>query len=93
MNKTMPLYESPVKDRNERKYGISDEVQCICCMKPIKNPAGAYWVHMNTDWLVVHPSISEELCAAETGSDSQGWWAVGSDCAKHMKDFTVKNSI
>ena len=93
MNKTMPLYESPVKDRNERKYGISVEVQCICCMKPIKNPAGAYSVHMNTDWMVVHPSISEELCAAETDADSQGWFEVGPECAKHMKDFTVKNSI
>jgi hypothetical protein len=91
MNKTMPLYESPVKDRNEDKYGTISEPQCICCMKPIKNIQNAYTVHMNTDWLAVHPSISEEMCAAETGADSQGCFDIGPECAKHMKGFVIKN--
>jgi hypothetical protein len=46
---------------------------------------------MNTDWLVVHPSISEEDCLELTGANSQGCFAVGPECAKKMKGFTTKN--
>lgn len=91
MEKTMKLYESPSKQRNEDKYGILAGPQCICCMKPIKNINNAYSVHMNTDWLAVNPLISEELVEAETGAQSQGCFDVGPECAKKMKNFVIKN--
>lgn len=91
MNKTTELYESPKRQQNENKYGILAGPQCICCMKPIETPKSAYSVHMNTDWLAVHPSISEDLCAAETGSESQGWFDIGPECAKKMQGFVIKN--
>jgi hypothetical protein len=93
MKNVIELYKSPVKDRNEDKYGHLSSEQCICCMKPIKDVTSAFAVHMNTDWMVVHPSISEDLCAAETGADSQGCFDVGPECAKKMKGFTTKNSV
>ena len=45
---TCDLYESPMKERNEEKYGYSDKNQCICCGKPMKD-GETKMVHMNTD--------------------------------------------
>lgn len=81
---TMELYESPVRDRNEDKYGHSAGLQCICCMKPIKDESKCLWVQMSTDWEVVHPSVDE------SEFDSQGAFPVGLDCAKKMSGFTFK---
>lgn len=91
MNNIIPLYESPKKFQNEDKYGIISGFQCICCMKPIKNNETAYTVHMNENWEVVHPSLSEDECEGKTGSKSQGWFDVGPECAKKMKGFVIKN--
>lgn len=91
MENTIELYISPKRKQNESKHGTLAEGQCICCMKPIKNGAAAFTVHMNTDWLVVHPSISEEDCLEITGTDSQGCFDVGPECAKKMKGFTTRN--
>ena len=87
---TTKLYESPKKEINERKFGIKDTPQCICCMRPISQTTPEIWVHMNTDWLAVRPDIDEEHCAEYTGADSQGCFQVGPDCAKKMKGFTFK---
>lgn len=92
MKNTIELYESPVKERNEVKYGTLSSEQCICCMKPIKDGASAFTVHMNIDWMVVHPSISEEDCLELTGANTQGCFDVGPECAKKMKGFVTKNS-
>jgi len=82
---TMELYVSPMLERNLDKYGqISD--QCICCGKPMK-PNNQLTVHMNTNWVAVHPSISEEKCLEMTSAESQGCFPIGNDCAKKMKCF------
>jgi len=83
---TTELYESPMKERNEEKYGLLVE-QCICCGKPMKEGPKLY-VHMNTGWEAVHPSVSEKECEALTGYESQGCFPIGNDCAKKMKGFT-----
>lgn len=86
------LYVSPVKERNEEKYGTLSTPQCICCMKPIKEENPLY-VHMNTDWMAVNPEIvTEANCAELTGADSQGCFEIGNDCAKKMKGYTFKLS-
>jgi len=89
---TIELYNSPKRDQNEKKHGILSESQCICCMKPIKNGSASFTVHMNEDWQVVHPSISEEDCLELTGANSQGCFDVGPECAKKMKGFVTKNT-
>jgi hypothetical protein len=85
--KTMQLYESPQKEVNEEKYGLLSD-QCVCCGKPMKEGKKLY-VHMNTDWLAVHPTILEEEVLNITGSESQGFFPIGKACAKKMKDFTI----
>ena len=82
---TMELYESPMKERNEKKYGLRSR-QCICCGKLMKDNENLY-VHMNTDWLAVNPSIPEELCEKLTGAGSQGCFPIGNGCAKKMVGF------
>ena len=83
---TKELYESPIKERNLEKYGhLSD--QCICCGKPMKEGEKLY-VHMNTNWVAVHPSINETNCKELTGAESQGCFAIGNDCAKKMLGYT-----
>ena len=87
----MELYESPMKERNEDKYGLISN-QCICCGKPMKK-GEALFVHMNEDWKAVDPSISVDQCLESTGFHSQGCFPVGNDCAKKMKGFTFKSTI
>lgn len=83
---TKELYESPMKERNEEKYGLQSE-QCICCGKPMKLGEKLY-VHMNTDWMAVNPTIDEKDCEKLTGAESQGCFPIGNDCAKKMLGFT-----
>lgn len=85
---TKPLYESPVKERNMKKYGHLTD-QCICCGKPMKQDSKLY-VHMNTKWEAVNPTISESECEAITGYESQGCFPIGNDCAKKMLGFTYE---
>jgi hypothetical protein len=78
--KETDLYESPMKDRNEDKFGWSDGAQCVCCMKPL-NEGHNKFVHMNTDWKAVN---TQEL----PDSESQGFFEIGNACAKKMpKEF------
>lgn len=84
---TKALYISPMRDRNELKYGCDG---CICCMRPLKND-DSYYVHINTDMAALNPEIvNEENCEELTGSESQGCFPIGNDCAKKMKGFVFK---
>ena len=87
---TKELYVSPMLDRNLDKYGQSDN-QCICCGKPMK-PDDKQYVHMNTNWLAVHSSITDVKCLEMTGAESQGMFPIGNECAKKMKGF-IFNSL
>ena len=80
------LYESPMREANLEKYGEQSN-QCICCGKPMKEGEKLY-VHMNTDWVAVHPSINEADCMKMTGAESQGCFPIGNSCAKKMLGFT-----
>jgi hypothetical protein len=45
---------------------------------------------MNTAWLAVSNEVSEESCEQLTGSESQGCFQIGNDCAKKMpKNFIL----
>jgi hypothetical protein len=82
---TGELYNSPSRDKNEAKYGIRSENQCICCMKPLKS--GQFkMVHLNTNMNVVHKLVKSENCKELTGAESQGFFEVGNNCAKKMKN-------
>lgn len=87
MNPIKELYVSPMLERNLDKYGHLEN-QCICCGKPMK-PNDQKHVHMNTNWMAVHPSISEEKCLEMTGAESQGLFPIGNDCAKKMNEFVI----
>lgn len=90
MNKkqlTKELYESPMRDRNLERNGHAD-YQCICCMKLMKESECDTFVHMNTDWVAVHPDVTEDNCEELTGAETQGSWPIGKSCAKKMKGFT-----
>ncbi len=90
MNKkqlTKELYESPMRERNLERNGHAD-YQCICCMKLMKESECDTFVHMNTNWVAVHPDVSEDNCEELTGAESQGCWPIGKSCAKKMKGFT-----
>lgn len=84
--KTKELYQSSILESNIDKYGHLD-VQCVCCGKPMKEGENLY-VHMNTNWVAVNPSIKEEDCLKETGAESQGCFPIGNSCANKMKGFT-----
>ena len=91
MENTKPLYESPKKEQNNEKYGEFGS-ECICCGRPMA--AGpCKWVHMNTDWKAVNPSIKEEDFDKMTGADSQGMFPIGNECAKKMKGFILEGEL
>ena len=90
MELTKELYISPMRERNNEKYG-DNEYQCVCCQRPIKDIKSSYWVHMNEGWKALHNSINEANCFELTGNNSQGCFPIGNDCAKKMgKDFIFK---
>jgi hypothetical protein len=91
-NLTMELYVSPIKEKNEEKYGTNDN-QCICCGKPMKNGL-VDAVLMNESWDAVNPSfVNGDNCFELTGSYPQGVFFLGADCAKKMKGFTFKYEL
>jgi len=85
---TKELYVSPMLDSNLDKYGQAED-QCICCGKPMKANDKKY-VHMNTNWLAVHPSITDEKCLEMTGAETQGMFPIGNECAKKMKGYIIE---
>lgn len=79
--KTHPIYESPVKERNEKRYGIKDNT-CVCCGKPT---AKNLWIHATTDWVAVDEPDQTKV------KNSQGAFPIGSECAKQFpKEFIFK---
>lgn len=77
--KTHPIYESPKKEQNEERYGIAEN-SCVCCGKRIKNVF--LGIHATTDWVAVDEGDDTKV------SNSQGWFPVGTECAKHFpKEF------
>lgn len=88
---TKELYESPMKERNLDKYG-EDWNSCICCGKPIKEEKISLYINMNTDWEAVHFSVDPCDIEKVTGSECQGSYPVGPECAKHMKGYTYKRN-
>jgi len=85
------LYISPVRDRNEEKYGFNEN-QCICCKKPIKDIENSYWIHMNEGGYVLNNKIvTEENTESLTGYRSMGCFPIGNECAKKFKkEFLFK---
>jgi hypothetical protein len=74
-----PLYESPKKEANEEKFGITEN-SCVCCGKPT---TGELYVHMTTSWEVVPNNVSEEELE-KAGHESQGCFPIGPSCAKKV---------
>jgi hypothetical protein len=83
---TKELYESPNREMNLDKYGHITN-QCICCGKPMLKSEKLY-VHMNTNWVAVNPTIDESKFKELTGAESQGCFPIGNSCAKKMLGFT-----
>ena len=83
MNITMELYQSPSAYFENRDY------ECVCCGRRLKKNHNQY-VHLNIDWVAVHPSIEEDDFEKLTGAESQGWWFIGNECAKKMEGFVFK---
>lgn len=89
---TMALYTSARKEQNNFNYGEYGS-ECICCGRPMA--AGPQrWVHMNEAWVAVNPDlVNEGNCKALTGSNSQGAFPIGSECAKKMAGFTFPSDL
>jgi len=80
---TKELYQS-----HASKFEGHDDT-CVCCGRRL-NITHKLHVHMNTNWVAVHPSIHEDQCEELTGHDSQGFWFIGKECAKHMGEFVFE---
>jgi hypothetical protein len=76
---THPIYESPKKDGNLRRYGDTEN-SCICCGKPT---AMKFWIHTTTAWLAVDEPDQTLV------PDSQGAFPVGPECAKHFPEAFI----
>lgn len=54
---------------------------CVQCGR--KTGKNAFWVHVSTSGAIIHPASE---------ADSQGFWAIGSECAKKFDSAVlVKN--
>jgi hypothetical protein len=83
--KTHPIYESLQKSDNEKRNGIHSN-SCVCCSKIIKNIK--HGIHTTTDWVAVDEQDEAKV------PNSQGWFPVGSECAKHFpKEFLFSLNI
>ena len=54
--------------------GLNDNACCQCGRKVGKSPK---WVHLSIYGQILHPASD-----ADRGTTSQGFWPVGSECAK-----------
>ena len=92
--KSKELYESPMKERNNDRYGYTSDV-CECCGKPTDENTRQY-VHMGTDWMAYNTREVEERNGRAyikgTDTETQGLFPIGTSCAKRMgKQFTFKD--
>jgi hypothetical protein len=82
------IYESPIKERNENKFGFTAEPQCECCCKPLKEGSKYFQFHATTNWTAIPYNTTEEEMEVE-GLETQGFFYVGSACAKKFpKEYT-----
>ena len=68
-------------DQNTKaKSRIADDVRSDCqvCGKAVNRETCKTWVHLSIDGIILDPLISSE----EYGPESQGFFPVGSECAK-----------
>lgn len=64
--------------------GLNDNACAQCGRKVGKN---SYWVHLSIAGAILHPASD-----ADKGTISQGFWQVGSECAKKFDPAVlVKN--
>jgi len=91
METTKELYQSPAKERNNENFGEYG-CECICCGKPMAKGI-CYFVQMNEAWKAVSPEINECDFKEVTGSESQGAFPIGNECAKKMKGFIFKAEL
>lgn len=84
------LYVSPMKQRNEEKYGLHGD-QCICCGQLMRENEKLY-VHMSVDGdaynVFEEEIINGRIFIKGTDVESQGCFPIGNSCAKKMKGFT-----
>lgn len=81
--KTHEIYESPMKERNEAKYGLTSK-SCVCCGKPT---AEKLFIHATTAWVAVDEWDENKV------PDSQGAFPIGPECAKKFpKEFIFKST-
>lgn len=79
--KTMPIPESNKRDANLSRYGDHSD-SCIVCGKRTNEK---FFIHASTDWVAVN-ILDDDL--THYGSESQGCFPIGSDCAKKLpKEF------
>jgi hypothetical protein len=79
--KTYPIYESPKKEANEKRYGLTSK-SCVCCGKPTAEKLS---IHCTTDWVAVNEPNQDLV------PNSQGAFPIGSECAKRFpKEFIFK---
>jgi hypothetical protein len=80
--KTYPIYESPMKERNEERFGLTSK-SCVCCGRPT---AEKLWIHATTDWVATDEPDQDKV------ENSQGAFPIGPECAKKFpKEFIFKS--
>ncbi len=76
--KTYPIYASKNLKKNEEAYEDTGQLLCVCCGKPTSS-ANMKYIHATTSWLAINE---------KEAVDSQGYFPIGSDCAKKFpKEF------
>lgn len=84
--KEVEIPETENKADRAEKNGYMDI--CECCGKKLKNKV--YQFHATTNWTAIPVSLTEEDLK-KYDIDSQGWFDVGSTCAKKFpKGYTIK---
>lgn len=75
---TIPTAAPEVREANDRKYGGTATHTCIVCLKGMTGVSAerGWWVHMTTS-LMLAPADADV-------ANSQGWFPVGSECAKKV---------
>ena len=58
----------------------ADDEYCLRCGRQVDDST-ALWVHLGTDGSIYPLGLEP--------TESQGWWPVGSDCARHLKGYAT----
>ena len=80
--KTIEIPRAKIYAANIRLYGEHGDT-CVICGRRTNDK---YFIHATTDWVAVNESDDSKV------PNTQGSFAIGSDCAKLMpKDFVFIN--